>query len=302
MTTNFDAIIIGAGFGGLYTLKKLRDEQGLNVRCFDKAGDVGGTWYWNRYPGALSDTETHVYCYSWDKEMLQDMDIETRYTTQPQILRYLEKVADRHDLRKDVQFNTGIKAAHFNEATNQWEVHTDNDETYTAKFLVTALGLLSATNVPQIKGLNTFERECYHTGNWPQDVKFGGKRVGIIGTGSTGTQVITAIAPEVEHLTVFQRSPQYSVPVGNGPVSKEYVDDIKKNYDEIWEQVRNSVVAFGFEESTVPAMSVSEEERQEIFQKAWENVGNPKEICISACVKSIAFGNDFPKLHCFWFL
>jgi len=273
MTTNFDAIIIGAGFGGLYTLKKLRDEQGLNVRCFDKAGDVGGTWYWNRYPGALSDTETHVYCYSWDKEMLQDMDIETRYTTQPQILRYLDKVADRHDLRKDVQFNTGIKAAHFNEATNQWEVHTDNDETYTAKFLVTALGLLSATNVPQIKGLNTFERECYHTGNWPQDVKFGGKRVGIIGTGSTGTQVITAIAPEVEHLTVFQRSPQYSVPVGNGPVSKEYVDDIKKNYDEIWEQVRNSVVAFGFEESTVPAMSVSEEERQEIFQKAWENGG-----------------------------
>ncbi|MGK9063476.1 NAD(P)-binding protein, partial [Pseudomonas asiatica] len=123
-TNNFDAIVVGAGFGGLYTLKKLRDEQGLNVRVFDKAGDVGGTWYWNRYPGALSDTETHVYCYSWDKELLQEMEITSRYTTQPQILKYLEKVADRHDLRKDIQFNTGITAMHFNETTNLWEVHT----------------------------------------------------------------------------------------------------------------------------------------------------------------------------------
>lgn len=272
-TKDFDAIVVGAGFGGLYMLKKLRDEQGLNVRVFDKAGDVGGTWYWNRYPGALSDTETHVYCYSWDKELLQEMDITSRYTTQPQILKYLEKVADRHDLRKDIQFNTGITAMHFNETTNLWEVHTDTGESYTAKFIVTALGLLSATNIPKIKGLETFQRECYHTGNWPQGVQFEGKRVGVIGTGSTGTQVITAIAPQVEHLTVFQRSPQYSVPVGNGPVSREYVDNIKKNYDKIWEQVKNSMVAFGFEESTVPAMSVSDEERQAVFQKAWENGG-----------------------------
>lgn len=269
-TNNFDAIVVGAGFGGLYTLKKLRDEQGLNVRVFDKAGDVGGTWYWNRYPGALSDTETHVYCYSWDKELLQEMEITSRYTTQPEILKYLEKVADRHNLRKDIQFNTGITAAHFNEATNLWEVLTDTGESYTAKFIVTALGLLSATNIPKIKGLETFKRECYHTGNWPQEVQFEGKRVGVIGTGSTGTQVITAIASQVKHLTVFQRSPQYSVPVGNGPVSKEYVDNIKKNYDKIWQQVKNSVVAFGFEESTVPAMSVSDEERRAVFQKAWE--------------------------------
>ncbi|TRZ56655.1 NAD(P)/FAD-dependent oxidoreductase, partial [Pseudomonas alloputida] len=199
--------------------------------------------------------------------------ITSRYTTQPQILKYLEKVADRHDLRKDIQFNTGITAMHFNETTNLWEVHTDTGESYTAKFIVTALGLLSATNIPKIKGLETFQRECYHTGNWPQDVQFEGKRVGVIGTGSTGTQVITAIAPQVEHLTVFQRSPQYSVPVGNGPVSREYVDNIKKNYDKIWEQVKNSMVAFGFEESTVPAMSVSDEERQAVFQKAWENGG-----------------------------
>lgn len=272
-TKNFDVIVVGAGFGGLYMLKKLRDEQGLKVRVFDKAGGVGGTWYWNRYPGALSDTETCVYCYSWDKELLQEMEITTRYTTQPQILKYLEKVADRHNLRQDIQFNTGITAAHFNETTNLWEVHTDTGESYTAKFIVTALGLLSATNVPKIKGLETFQGEWHHTGNWPQGVQFEGKRVGVIGTGSTGTQVITAIAPQVKHLTVFQRSPQYSVPVANGPVSKEYVDDIKKNYDKIWAQVKNSVVAFGFEESTVSAMSLSDEARQAVFQKAWENGG-----------------------------
>ncbi|MCF5570938.1 SidA/IucD/PvdA family monooxygenase, partial [Pseudomonas sp. PA-3-11C] len=254
-------------------LKKLRDEQGLKVRVFDKAGGVGGTWYWNRYPGALSDTETCVYCYSWDKELLQEMDITTRYVSQPQILKYLEKVADRHNLRQDIQFNTAITAAHFNETTNLWEVQTDTGESYTAKFIVTALGLLSATNIPKIKGLDTFQGEWHHTGNWPQGVQFEGKRVGVIGTGSTGTQVITAIAPQVKHLTVFQRSPQYSVPVGNGPVSKEYVDNIKKNYDKIWEQVKNSVVAFGFEESTVPAMSLSDEERQAVFQKAWKDGG-----------------------------
>ena len=272
-TKHLDAIVIGAGFGGMYMLKKLRDEQGLKVRVFDKAGGVGGTWYWNRYPGALSDTETFVYCYSWDKELLQEMHITTRYVTQPQILSYLEHVADRYNLRPDIQLNTGVTAAHFNETTNLWEVKTDTGEAYTAKFLVTALGLLSATNVPKIKGLDTFQGEWLHTGNWPEGVQYDGKRVGVIGTGSTGTQVITAIAPKVGHLTVFQRSPQYSVPVGNGPVTPEYVAEVKKNYDEIWEQVKGSVVAFGFKESTVSAMSVSEEERQAVFQKAWDNGG-----------------------------
>ncbi|MDO8177856.1 MAG: NAD(P)/FAD-dependent oxidoreductase [Undibacterium sp.] len=272
-TTHYDAIVVGAGFGGLYTLKKLRDEQGLKVRLFDKAGGIGGTWYWNRYPGALSDTESFVYCYSWDKELLQEMEITTRYVNQPQILSYLEKVVKRHDLLSDIQLNTGITAAHFNEATGLWEVKTDAGEAFTAKHLVTALGLLSATNIPKIKGLETFQGEWHHTANWPENVSFEGKRVGIIGTGSTGTQVITAIAPKVKHLTVFQRSPQYSVPVGNGPVSHEYVSEIKKNYDQIWDQVKASMVAFGFAESTLPAMSVSEVERQAIFQKAWENGG-----------------------------
>lgn len=272
-TQHYDAIIIGAGFGGLYTLKKLRDEQKLNVLVLDKAGGIGGTWFWNRYPGALSDTESFTYCYSWDKDLLQEMEITSRYLTQPQILSYLEKVVERHNLLPNIQLNTAVKSAHFNEDTSRWEISCDSGESFTAKHLVSALGLLSATNIPNIPGLATFKGEWHHSGDWPEGVTFAGKRVGVIGTGSTGTQIITAVAPQAGHLVAFQRSPQYTVPVGNGPVTKEYVADIKKNYDKIWEQVKNSMVAFGFEESKLPAMSVSEEQRNAIFQKAWERGG-----------------------------
>ncbi len=271
--TDYDAVVVGAGFGGLYMLHKLRNELGMNVRVFDKAGDVGGTWYWNRYPGALSDTESFVYRYSFDKDLLQEWDWDARYVTQPEILSYLEHVADRFDLRRDIQFNTGITGACFDEELNIWEIQTDTGNKVTARYLITALGLLSATNLPNFKGHENFKGEQYHTGAWPEGIDFKGKRVGVIGTGSTGIQVITAIAPQAKHLTVFQRSPQYSVPVGNGPVSKEYVKAIKENYDQIWKDVRNSVVAFGFKESAVPAMSVSEEERRAVYQKAWETGG-----------------------------
>lgn len=271
--TDYDAVVVGAGFGGLYMLHKLRNELGMKVRVFDKAGDVGGTWYWNRYPGALSDTESFVYCYSFDKALLQERDWDTRYVTQPQILSYLNHVADRLDLRRDIEFNTGVTGARFDEQRNLWHVQLDSGKTVTARYLVTALGLLSATNVPDIKGIETFQGAQYHTGAWPEGLDFTGKRVGVIGTGSTGIQVITALAPQVGHLTVFQRSPQYSVPVGNGPVSPDYVKSVKQNYDQIWKDVRSSVVAFGFKESAVPALSVSEEERRAVYQKAWETGG-----------------------------
>jgi cyclohexanone monooxygenase len=271
--TDYDAVVVGAGFGGLYMLHKLRNELGMKVRVFDKAGDVGGTWYWNRYPGALSDTESFVYCYSFDKALLQERDWDTRYVTQPQILSYLNHVADRLDLRRDIEFNTGVTGARFDEQRNLWSVQLDSGKTVTARYLVTALGLLSATNVPDIKGIETFQGAQYHTGAWPEGLDFTGKRVGVIGTGSTGIQVITALAPQVGHLTVFQRSPQYSVPVGNGPVSPDYVKSVKQNYDQIWKDVRSSVVAFGFKESAVPALSVSEEERRAVYQKAWETGG-----------------------------
>ncbi|MDQ0122013.1 cation diffusion facilitator CzcD-associated flavoprotein CzcO [Pseudomonas lini] len=270
---DYDAIVIGAGFGGIYMLKKLRDELGLNVRAFDKAGGIGGTWFWNRYPGALSDSESFVYCFSWDRELCQEWDITTRYLTQPQILSYLNHAVDRHDLRRDIQLETGITSAVFDEQCSRWLVTADNGHQYSVKYLVTALGLLSATNVPKIKGLDQFEGHRYHTANWPADAVLEGKRVGVIGTGSTGCQVITAIAPTVGHLTVFQRSAQYTVPVGNGPLSREYVDDIKRNYDAIWKEVRSSRLAFGFQESDIPTMSVDAAERKAIFQRAWDGGG-----------------------------
>jgi cation diffusion facilitator CzcD-associated flavoprotein CzcO len=270
---NYDAIVIGAGFGGIYMLKKLRDELGLKVRAFDKAGGVGGTWYWNRYPGALSDSESFVYCFSWDRELCQEWDITTRYLTQPQILSYLNHAVDRHDLRRDIQLETAITSAVFDEQSSRWLLSTDDGHQYSAKYLVTALGLLSATNVPKIKGLDQFKGQMYHTAHWPADAVLEGKRVGVIGTGSTGCQVITAIAPIVGHLSVFQRSAQYTVPVGNGPLSREYVDDIKRNYDAIWKEVRSSRLAFGFQESDIPTMSVDAAERKAIFQRAWDGGG-----------------------------
>ena len=272
-TAHFDAIVIGAGFGGIYALHKLRNELGLTVRAFDRAGGVGGTWYWNRYPGAKSDTESFVYRYSFDEELLQEWDWSTRYLDQPDILAYLEHVVERHDLGRDIQLDTGVESAVFDEARNVWQVRTDRGEDFTARYLVTALGLLSRTNMPDIPGRDTFAGDLLHTGAWPEGYDITGKRVGVIGTGSTGTQFICAAATMVEHLTVFQRSAQYSVPSGNGPVDPVEVAAAKAEFDRIWEQVRGSVVAFGFEESAVPAMSVSDEERQRVFQKNWD-IGN----------------------------
>ena len=267
---DYDAIVIGAGFGGLYAVHKLRDELGLKVQAYDSASDVGGTWYWNRYPGALSDTESYIYRYSFDKELLQKGTWKNQYLTQPEILGYMNEVADHFDLRRSYQFNTAMESASYDEETNLWRVTTDKGETVTAKNLVTGLGLLSAINKPNFKGIDDFQGQVIHTGRWPEGVDLSGKRVGVIGTGSTGQQVVVATAPVAGHLTVFQRSAQYNVPIGNHPQSAEEIAEIKKDYDAIWEQVRNSAVAFGFDESTVPAMSVSEEERERVFQEAWD--------------------------------
>lgn len=265
---SFDAVVIGAGFAGLYALRKLRDDCGLSVSVLEKASDVGGTWFWNRYPGCVSDVETYAYCYSHDKALFQDMPITSRYTKQSDVLAYLKGFAKRYDLYRDIQFNTRVISASFNEATNRWIVRTESEELH-AEYLVTAVGVLSASNVPNIPGLDRFKGEWHHTSRWPAEVQFDGKRVGVIGTGSTGVQLTTAIAPLVKHLTVFQRTAQFSVPSGNGPVSKDDADNIKKDYAKIWDEVSKSSLACGFTESVTPAMSVSDEEREAVFEKAW---------------------------------
>ena len=268
---NLDALVVGAGFGGIYALKKLRDLD-LSVLAIDAAGDVGGTWYWNRYPGAMSDTEAFIYRYSWDKDDLLEYHWNDHYVKQPEVLAYLNHVVERYDLRKNIQFNTEFTSMDWDDSQQKWIVHTRDNETFTARYVVTALGLLSKLNFPNIPGIRSFPGELYHTGAWPHEHDFTGKRVGIIGCGSTGVQVITQLGKEdkVKSLTAFQRTPQYSVPSGDGPVTPEYRDNINKRWPQIWDQVRTSLVAFGFEESTIPCMSVSPEERQRIFQENWD--------------------------------
>ncbi|MCI4440314.1 NAD(P)/FAD-dependent oxidoreductase, partial [Tibeticola sp.] len=209
----FDALVIGAGFSGLYQLLCLRDRLGLSVRVLEAADGVGGTWYWNRYPGARCDSESHSYCYSFSAELMREWEWSERYPGPPEILRYLNHVAERFDLKRDIRFNTRVRSAHYDEQANLWRVSTDAGEALTAQFLITAVGCLSSANIPNIPGLDTFAGRWYHTGQWPHEgVDFSGKRVGLIGTGSTGIQAAPVIAETAAHLSVFQRTANYSVP------------------------------------------------------------------------------------------
>src|SRR5215210_3553483 len=212
---DFDAVIVGAGFAGLYALHKLGDEMRLSARVFEAGDGVGGTWYWNRYPGARSDTSSWIYCYSFDEELLQEWQWSERYPQQHEVLGYLEHVADRFDLNQDIQLGTRVTEATFDEETKRWEVRTDTGDVVSARFLVAALGALSAANVPDVPGLENFAGDRYHTAEWPHEgVDFTGKTVAVIGTGATGIQVATEISEQGDHLTVFQRTPNYAVPPG----------------------------------------------------------------------------------------
>ena len=265
---HFDALIVGAGFGGIYQLYTLRN-MGLHVKVVDLAGDVGGTWYWNRYPGAMSDTESYVYRYSWDKEDLRNYPWSHHYVKQPDVLAYLEHVVRKHDLRKYMQFNTELLSAEWDADADVWCVEVSTGETFMVRYLITALGLLSKANYPDIKGLDTFKGEISHTAAWCPELVLEDKHVGVVGCGSTGVQVITDVAKRVKSLTCFQRTPQYSVPSGDGPASLEYRKYVNDHYDEIVAQVKNSICGFGFIESTVPYESVSSEERERIFEGLW---------------------------------
>ena len=270
---DYDAIVIGAGFGGLYALKRLRDDLGLRTHLYEQGKGVGGTWFWNKYPGAMSDTRSHLYCYSFDKELLQSDNFKQHYRLQPEVLNYLESFAKRYDLEKDISTATEVEGAAWDSGTNCWHVELADGRKVTARFVVTALGLLSKPNMPPFPGLETFKGELVHTSRWAENTTWRNKRVGIIGTGSTGVQVITAIAPDVKHLTVFQRSPQYSVPSGNGLMSEDHISHIKDNYDEIWDQEKKTITVFGAKESNISAHDVTAEERERIFEEAWADGG-----------------------------
>jgi len=265
-----DAVVVGAGFSGLYLLHRLRG-HGFSTRGFERGGDVGGTWYWNRYPGARCDVESMQYSYSFDDALQQEWRWPEKFSAQPDILAYLKHVADRFDLRKEFAFNTSVTAARFDEALRRWTIETDNGERVSAQFLIMATGCISTANTPDIDGLSDYRGNTYHTGNWPHEkVDFTGQRIAVIGTGSSGMQSIPVLAEEAHHVTVFQRTPHYSVPSRNVPMTAEYEQEWKNHYRARRGAMRYATSGSMSKPNDVPALSVSEEERQTVYRKRWE--------------------------------
>ena len=273
-TTELDALVIGAGFAGLYQLLCLRDRLSLSVQALEAGGGVGGTWYWNRYPGARCDSESHVYWYTFSPELMRQWEWSERYPGQAEILRYLNFVADRFDLKRDIRFNTRVVAASYDEQANRWQVRTEGGETYVVKFLITAVGCLSTANVPDFPGLDDFAGDWYHTGQWPHEgVDFTGKRVGMIGTGSTGIQAAPVIAASAKHLTVFQRTANYSVPARNAPLTAEFRRYIKEHTSDIRAFTHETINGMAFRIEERLAVDTLPEEREKIYEAAWERGG-----------------------------
>ncbi len=272
----FDAIVIGAGVGGLYQMYRLR-QLGLKIKCFEHGSGVGGTWYWNRYPGARFDSESYTYGYSFSEELLQEWDWKEHFSGQPENERYLNYVADKFDLKRDIQFNSRVVAAKYDEAANCWEVQLEDGSKTRTRFLITAVGILSAHNIPDFAGIESFNGESFHTSRWPKEkVDFTGKRVGVIGTGATAVQLITEIAKEVGHLTVFQRTANYCAPLRNGLVDAETQAKIKASYPEIFKRTRETFAGFIHDFDPRSVFDVSPEERQARFEELWAQPGFSK--------------------------
>jgi cyclohexanone monooxygenase len=273
MVKHFDAVVVGAGFAGLYALHRLRG-LGLSARVYEAGRGVGGTWYWNRYPGARCDVESMDYSYSFSDELQQEWCWAERYASQPEILQYINHVADRFDLRRDIQLETRVTAAVFDEATSRWAIETDRGDRVSARFCVMATGCLSDAQVPDIKGRETFAGAWYHTGKWPHEgVDFTGRRVGVIGTGSSAIQSIPIIAKQAAHLFVFQRTPNYSVPARNAPLDADYERRVKADYAAFRRQARESRIGFVVERSEESALAVSAEARQREYDTRWSRGG-----------------------------
>lgn len=269
----FDVIIIGAGMSGMYQLHRLR-QLGLSVRVFEAGDGVGGTWYWNRYPGARFDSESYSYGYSFSEELLQEWEWSEHFSAQPETLRYLNFVADKFDLRRDIQFGARVKSAIYDEAGICWNVELEDGNNAQARFLITAVGPLSAPTMPNIKGRDSFRGESFHTGTWPHEpVDFTGKRVAVIGTGATGVQTIQEVAKTAGHLTVFQRSPNYCAPLHNSPIEAETQREIKASYPQIFAKCRASHGGFIHKADHRGALEVSPEEREAFLEKLYGEPG-----------------------------
>jgi cation diffusion facilitator CzcD-associated flavoprotein CzcO len=267
----FDAIVIGAGFAGLYQLHCLRDRLGFKVKVLEAGAGIGGTWYWNRYPGARCDSESHGYCYTFSKELYETWEWSERYPGQAEILRYLNFVADRLELKRDIQLDTRVTTAAFDEAQNLWTVTTANGQTFAAPYLISAVGCLSTANVPDIPGRETFKGRALHTGQWPHEgVDFSGQRVGMIGTGSTGIQAAPVIAETAKHLTVFQRTANYSVPARNAPLTPDFKRHVRAHHDDIRAVTQETSNGHPFRILDRSVFDVSAEERARIYEAAWD--------------------------------
>ena len=272
----YDAVVIGAGVTGLYQLYCLR-RLGLSVRVFEYGSGVGGTWYWNRYPGARFDSESYTYGYSFSEELLKEWDWKELYSGQPENERYLNYVADKFDLRRDIQFNARVASAVYDEEENRWIVETDDGRKAAGRFLITAVGLLSAHYVPDFEGLDSYQGTWCHTGRWPKEgMDLAGKRVGVIGTGATAVQLITEIAKEVGHLTVFQRTANYCAPLRNRPIDDDMQREIRENYPEIFRKCQETAGSFIHEFDQRSALEVSPEEREEQYERLWNEPGFKK--------------------------
>ncbi|WP_067673501.1 flavin-containing monooxygenase [Nocardia miyunensis] len=266
-----DAVVVGAGFAGLHMLHKLR-ELGLSVQVYEAGDGLGGTWYWNRYPGARVDVKSMYYNYSFDPELEQEWEWTEKLPPQPELLRYINHVADRFDLRKDVQLRTRVTAAVYDESAARWRITTDRGEVVSARFAIMATGCLSVPKMVEVPGIDTFRGRSFHTGEWPeQEVDFTGRRVAVIGTGSSGVQVIPLVAEAAETLTVFQRTANYVLPAGNHPIDPEFQHGIKSRYREVRKANRESSFGIAQPEATKGALEVSEEERNAFYHRVWND-------------------------------
>jgi cyclohexanone monooxygenase len=275
---NLDAVVVGAGFSGLYMLRRLRDDLGLSVRGIEAADDVGGTWWWNRYPGARSDSDSTVYNFSdrFDEELLDEWRWSERYPSQPEILRYLELVADRYDLRGLIDFSTRVTSARFDDTDQRWNVTTDTGMAFSAAYLILAVGALSKPNIPDFPGIESFQGQWFHTARMPHEgVDYRGKRVAVIGNGATAVQIVPVVAHEAEHVFELSRNPYHCLPGRNHELDEDDWREIRAHHKEIWERARGNIMGFPYADFEGLSTDFSDERREEILERLWRKGGFP---------------------------